>query len=277
MTLGLDMLAVLGSETIYEVQSRYSRIIVQEDDEGLRYLLFSENGPQQSVRCPGESGTLVLPYSRSMMVGLACVEKPAHILVVGLGGASIPSILRQHYPQAWIDCVEIDSAVIDVAKRFFDFQEDDRLRAHAVDGRKFIEETSHRYDLIFLDAYGNDVIPPSLTTREFLLAVRRALSTRGVVLGNIWSRASNPLYDSMLVTYRHVFKQVYLFDASQRGNIIFLAIPRGGILHREDLEQKAAAVSKKQNLGFDLGELIRSSYQDARELSLDAPLLKDPR
>jgi spermidine synthase len=277
LVLGLDVLAAFGNETIYKTNSPYNSIIVQEDSAGLRYLLFSENGALQSVRRPGEAGNLVLPYSRSMMVGLTCVEKPRRILVVGLGGASIPSYLHQHYPKARIDCVEIDSAVIDVAKRFFGFQEDDRLRAHAADGRKYIEETTHRYDIVFLDAFGDDYIPPSLTTREFLLAVRRVLSPRGIVLANVWGRFSNPLYDSMLVTYRDVFKQVYLFDVPLRGNIVFLAVPRTGTFHREDLAQKATAVSKKRSFGFDLGELVRSGYQDARELSLDAPVLLDPQ
>lgn len=273
---GLSVLTTLGHQILYRTNSFFNQIIVEEDAEGLRYLLFSENGAQQSVRRPGDSSALVLPYSRSMMVGLACVENPRRILVVGLGGASIPGFLHQRYPKARIDCVEIDPAVIDVAKRFFGFREDHRLRAFAADGRKFIEETPHRYDLIFLDAYGDDFIPPSLTTREFLSAVRRALSRRGILLANVWSRFSNPQYDSMLATYRTVFTQLYLFNVPNRGNIIFLAVPREGTLPCEDLTRRATAVSKKRNLGFDLGELVRDGYQDTRGLSLDAPILQDP-
>ncbi len=277
IVLGWGAVAAGGYPTIFETRSRYNHIIVQEDAEGLRYLLFSENGAHQSVRRPGQPGSLELPYSRSMMIGLACVQEPRRILVVGLGGGSIPSFLHLHYPRARIDCAEIDASVIDVAKRFFSFEEDARLQARLADGRKFIEETASRYDLIFLDAYGDDFIPPALATREFLLAVRRALSPRGIVLGNIWSRFSNPQYDSMLATYLDVFPQVYLFDVPAGGNIIFLALPRGGRLDREDLARKATTASDQRNFGFDLGALVRFGYQDARELELDAPVLADPK
>ncbi len=272
--LSLGVQANTGRQVIYQTRSAYNHIFVLEDAEGLRYLLFSENGAQQSVRRPGETNILELPYSRTMMVGLACVDPPERILVVGLGGGSIPSFLHARYPRAHIDCVEIDPAVIDVAKRFFDFREDDRLKAYAADGRKFIEDTKNRYDLVFLDAYGDDFIPPHLATREFLLAVRRILSPRGVVLGNIWSRASNHLYDSMVRTYQDVFEQLYLFQVPARGNVIFLAIPRPGRLSLDELARQAQAVTRQRQLGFDLGELIRSGHREV-QVDPDASVLRD--
>jgi spermidine synthase len=270
----LGLLAASDQRVIYETHSHYNHILVLEDEQGLRHLLFSEDGAQQSVRRPGETNALELPYSRTMMVGLACVGEPERILVVGLGGGSIPSFLHARYAQARIDCAEIDPAVIDVAKRYFGFCEDDRLKGHAADGRKFIEQTTNRYDLVFLDAYGDDQIPSSLTTRQFLQSVRRVLQPGGIVLGNVWSRLSNPLYDSMLRTYQEVFEQVYLFHVPARGNVIFLAIPRAGKLALDDLAQQAKAVSHQRNLGFDLEALVRFGYQEA-QMRGEARILED--
>src|SRR5229473_5089277 len=182
---------------IYEKASPYNTIIVTEDHKGLRTLLFERGGGRQSVVKPGDPDHLELPYARVALAGLALCEEPRRMLVVGLGGGSLPMFLRGHYPAAAIDVAEIDPDVVDVAKRFFGFREDERMRARVGDGRQFIENARQAdYDLIFLDAYGAESVPAHLTTREFLQAVRLAVAPSGVVVGNIWRSFSNPLYDS---------------------------------------------------------------------------------
>ena len=148
--------------------------------------------------------------------------------------------LRKHYPTAEIDAVDIDPEVVNVAKRYFDFREDARMRAYVGDGREFIERFRQPYDLIFLDAFSSDSVPPHLTTQEFLRAVRRALKPGGVVVGNVWSRLSNPLYDSMVRTYQEVFDDLYILDVQGAGNKILLALPRRQPLSRDDLAARAA-------------------------------------
>ena len=50
---------------------------------------------------------------------------------------------------------------------------------------------------------------------EFLQAVRAAVSPKGVVLANVWSRNSNPLYDSMVRTYQDVFEGLYIVEQKE--------------------------------------------------------------
>ena len=149
---------------------------------------------------------------KAMPVGLAFVKEPKRVLIVGLGGGTIPGFLHKHYPETSIDAVDIDPDVVDVAKRFFGFREDATMKAHVTDGRRFIEECKEPYDVIFLDAFGSDSIPYHLATREFLQAVRRATKPDGVVLGNVWSSSINRLYDSMVRTYQATFDELYIFD-----------------------------------------------------------------
>ena len=179
------------SALLYEKRSSYSTIVVTEDQDGLRTLSFGRGGARQSVVKVGDPDHIELPYARAMLVSLAVVRDPARVLVVGLGGGTLPSFLRRHYPEATIDAVDIDPDVIEVAKSHFGFREDARMRAHVRDGRKFIEEVAEPYDLIFLDAFSSDSIPRQLTTRQFLEAVRRALTSRGMVVANLWSQSSN--------------------------------------------------------------------------------------
>jgi spermidine synthase len=149
------------------------------------------------------------------------------------------------------------------------------LRAHAADGRKFIEESRERYDVVFLDAYGDDCIPQHLTTREFLRATRAILSPKGVVVGNVWGRTSNRLYDSMVRTYQDVFDELYVFPVPLRDNVILLGVPRKGEISREGLAKSAGKLAKAKDIPFDLGELVGSCFQDSRKLSIEGKVLED--
>src|SRR5712691_6725051 len=197
------VLACAAQTVIYEKASRYNTIVVTEDSKGLRTLLFERGGARQSVVKPGDPDHLELSYARVAFVGLALCEEPRRVLVVGLGGGTLPTFLRKYYPNAAIDVAEIDPDVVDVAKKYFGFREDERMHARTGDGRQFIENARQAdYDIIFLDAFGARDVPKHLTTLEFLQVVRRALMPDGVVVSNVWRPASNPLYDAMERTYQ---------------------------------------------------------------------------
>lgn len=254
------LLAAAQSRIIHEKESPYSTIIVSEDEEGLRTLSFERDGARQSVAKVNDPDHLELPYVRAMLTSLAMVRDPARVLVVGLGGGTLPIFLHRHYPKATIDAVDIDPDVVEVARVYFGFLEDERLRAHVQDGRKFIEECEQPYDLILLDAFSSDSIPRHLTTREFLEAVRRALRPRGAVVANLWSRGSNPLYDSMVRTYDVVFERLYLLDVPGAGNIILFAMPHRQQFTRDILEAQTRKLSVEWGVSFDLGEIVRHGF-----------------
>src|SRR6266702_5350332 len=223
-------LAALGcaaQTVIHERASPYNTIIVTEDYSGMRTLLFERGGARQSVVKPGDPDHLELPYARVAIAGLALCEEPRRILVVGLGGATLPMFLRRHYPSAAIDVAEIDPEVVDVAKKFFGFREDERMWGHIGDRRRFIENVPQPYyDIIYLDAYGAHDVPAHLTTQEFLRAVRRAVMPSGIAVGNVWRPSSKPLYYSMVRTYQEAFDELFILDAPGDVNDILLALPR---------------------------------------------------
>ncbi len=260
---------------LYEKDSAYNKIVVKEDERGLRSLHFGRDGGYQSVVKLGDPGHIELPYARTMLVGLAFVERPQRMLAVGLGGGTIPSFLHKHFPKAVIDVVEIDPDVVEVARKYFGFREEAGLEVHVEDGRRFIERCTRPYDLIFLDAYGEDFIPYRLATQEFLLAVRRALRPGGAVVANVWSRHSNPLHDSMLRTYQDVFSELYRFDVRRKGNKIFVALRRDGPISRESLAQRAREISRSERFHFDLSRDVEHGYHRETKGAISAPILRD--
>jgi len=269
------IVACAEEKVLYETQSSFNTILVTENDDGLRSLWFEKNGAQQSAVKVGDPDHLEIPYVRVAMAGLAFCEKPQWVLVIGLGGGSIPMFLHKHYPRASIDAVDIDPEVVNVARRFFGFREDTKMRAHVADGRKFIEDSRRPYDIIVLDAYGKDSIPHSLTTVEFLRAVKRALSPRGVVVSNVWSRQYNPLYDAMVRTYQEVFDEVYAFSMKEADNVILVGLPRVERFSRDALAQRAKRISNEKKFRFDLGELIAQGYELVSKKDPKARLLTD--
>jgi spermidine synthase len=260
---------------LYEKASAYNTIIVTQSASGLRTLLFAKDGARQSIVKPGDPDHLELAYARAVLVGLALCEEPRRILIVGLGGGTLPMFLRRHYPNATLDVVDIDPDIVYAAKQFFGFREDGHMQVHVADGRQFIENSRQPYDAIFLDAFGNDNVPAHLTTQEFLQAVRRAVKPNGVVVGNIWNRNSNPLYDSMVRTYQEVFDELYILEVHGDINMIMLALPRGQTLGRDELMQLARELSAARQFRFDLGDPVNYGFLHAQNKNPDGRVLRD--
>ena len=260
---------------LYEKASAYSTIVVTDEGEGLRALRFGRNGVRQSLVKPGDPEYLGLPYARVALAGMGLCEEPRRILIVGLGGGTLPAFLRRHYPDAVIDAVDIDPEVAFVAREYFGFKEDALMRIHVTDGRKFIEDTRQAYDAIFLDAFGSDAVPAHLTTREFLQAVRRAVTPGGVVIGNIWDRAYNRLYDSMVRTYRAVFEELFVVAVGDSGNRILFALPRRQPLARAELAGIIRGSEAARRFQFDMGGLVERGLLPAEEEGARGSILRD--
>ena len=261
-------------EVLFEGESAYNSILVSEDSEGRRYLQFEPGGPLQSVVTPGRPLQLELAYTRMMVAGLAFVPEPRRILVVGLGGGSLPMFLHTLLPEARIDVVEINPDVVAVARRYFGFQEDALLRVFVDDGRRFIESPGPRYDLIFLDAYGPRSIPEHLATREFLATARARLSEGGAVVGNVWE-SSRPLFDSMVRTYQASFPQLHTLDVPASANRILVGLAHPERHSRADLEARAEQLEREQGVPFDLSGLVARGYEEVTELTLRGRVLTD--
>jgi len=270
-------LAAAQDKILYQKQSPYSLVVVTEDDQGMRTLRFGTGGVRQSVAKVGDPDHLELPYAPVMLSGLALCPEPKRVLVVGLGGGSIPSFLHKHYPKTRVDAVEIDPVVVEVAKQFFGLNEDETLKTYVQDGRQFIEERPNTYDIIFLDAFGSESIPYHLATREFLQAVRRSITAQGVVLADVWGPGANRLYPSMVRTYQEVFDELYVLEVQGSANKILIALPKKLRVSREELAQRAGAISKQKQFRFDMAELVTYGYQYADEKDPTSQVLLDKK
>ncbi len=206
---------------------------------------------------------LALPYARLLPASFVFCTKLERMLIVGLGGGSLARFFRAHFPAMMIDVVELDPAVVEVARDHCGFEEDSHLRVHVEDGRDFIESTTGPYDVIILDSFDADSIPVHLTTLEFLHAVRTALTPAGIAVANVWGPAANPIYADMLLTYRATFDDVYIIDVSAPGTKLFVALKQPQEISRGAMIENAHQLSEKHAFRYDLGAEF-SGFRNSR-------------
>lgn len=245
-----------GEKILVAKHSAFQAIRLTEDAAGLRTLRLGGSAASQSIVKLGEPRHLELHYARVLPSCLALVQNPVRILIVGLGGGTLPFFFRSLFPRMTIDIVELDPGVLEVAKEYCGFEEDAEMRVYVDDGRDFIESSRGGYDIIVLDSFGAESIPAHLTTLEFVSSVRMALDPMGVAVANIWGRASNPLYAHMLLTYRAAFEDVYIFDVPTPGTKLFAALPRRQVITRDMVIQRAVEISRNHNFDYELSGSI---------------------
>jgi spermidine synthase len=209
---------------MFETTTRYHRLRVTED-AGVR-LLRLDRSPQSSMRVDDPYDT-DFEYPQYLHLALALNPTASRTLVIGLGGGTVVKQMWSAYPDMRIDAVEIDVAVVDVARRFFEVPDDERVRVLVGDGREFIERSTDTYDVVILDAYDDDRLPYHLTTREFFESVRARMTPDGVAAYNVigaldgkWSKPFRSLHRTMgLVWQRVVVFAVGIGADPRRGEV----------------------------------------------------------
>ncbi|ETJ48158.1 spermidine synthase [Pseudoalteromonas agarivorans] len=213
------------SNVVHEERSLYRNIIVDETHD-LRCLKFNTKSSQTSQSCMYKNNPdkLVFNYTKLTFASLLVTDNPKNVLIIGLGGGTLSNVIHALYPAAKIHNVEIDPAVLKVARNYFNFIENDAVTSSVQDGRIFIKRAAikkQKYDWIILDAFNGDYIPEHLLTKEFFEEVKSVLADGGVIAANTFS--SSKLYEHESATYHAVFGDFINVSRANRSNRIILA------------------------------------------------------
>lgn len=146
-----------------------------------------------------------------------------NILLIGGGTLTMPRIFLKQSPNSLVDVVEIDGELLEVAKKYFYFSDDHRIKNITADGRTFINHQNvKKYDGIYIDAFkSSDTIPYQLTTREALSGLDRIMKEDGLVMTNILASISGKgsvFLSSEYLTYKEVFPHVLIFAMGDPAN-----------------------------------------------------------
>jgi spermidine synthase len=214
---------------LFDDDSAYNYIQVQEDQNGYRYLYLNEGQGIHSQWHPTQ-----IAYQRTWDFFLSApyfndsfaLSDMQSLLVIGLATGTIP---RQHiavYGNISIDGIEIDPEIIRVGAQYFDMNREKMpsLNAIAQDGRYALRNLSQPYTVIGIDAYRPPYIPWHLTTVEFFQEVKSHLAKNGVVVINVGrTNTDRRLIDALTNTLLQVFPSVHAMDVPSSFNTILVA------------------------------------------------------
>lgn len=193
--------------------------------EGRRVSLCFDRETVQSTMNLDDPNRLELEYTRAMMLFLLFNPAPRSILMIGLGGGSLPKYCHYHVPECDITVVEINPAVIALREVFQVPPDGPRFRVLEGDGAMHVRETPARHDVILVDGFSPQGQPEALATRDFYDACRAALQPDGVLVVNFDSdpAGSDPLLARLEAVFDGGVKSLLTDGGSNR--IVLAATP----------------------------------------------------
>lgn len=173
-------------ETIYETSSKYNQNIrVLKIGEVLK---LSVNNIVQSLSKNSKNATrLYWGEVVNVLKEQTQDNPPKMILILGMGGGTIPHLLRTAFPTAKLVSVEIDPVIVEIARKYFDL---DSIPNHQVvigDAFRFVVDpesygfSKHQFDAIIVDVVFGDESSDLVSSGNFLGALK-ALSMPGSLI-----------------------------------------------------------------------------------------------
>ena len=222
--------AAAGATILYEDESAYNYIQVQEDASGNRYLYLNEGQGIHSqwnrdVYNYGRTWDffLVAPYFNNPPHAPDDVESLA---IIGLAAGTIARQYTHVYGGIPIDGIEIDPGIIHAGELYFDMNASamPNLTVYPEDGRYMLNQLDKRYSIVGIDAYRPPYIPWHLTTVEYFQEVRDHLTDDGVAVINVGRTSTDRrLVDALAGTLLQVFPSVHALDVPYSFNTILVA------------------------------------------------------
>nr|WP_232702804.1 fused MFS/spermidine synthase [Halobacterium wangiae] len=262
----------VGEDTLYEDQTAYSELRVGEAD-GVRTLYL--DGVRHSAMYTDDRDGYVFEYSKYAHVPMLWQDDVDRVLFIGGGGFSGPKRFAEEY-DVTVDVVEIDPGVVHAAEEYFGVSEGPNFDVHVEDGRRFLEQTNHTYDLVVLDAYQRDAVPFHLTTVEFMELAASKLDDDGALVANVISArsgAGSAFFRAEMKTMERAFPHVYAFPTSDTDALqnIEIVATKGQSWSQSELE----ALAGTRDVGVDLtGAVTRYTHPSEVETG-DVPVLTD--
>ncbi|HXN78810.1 MAG TPA: fused MFS/spermidine synthase [Candidatus Dormibacteraeota bacterium] len=207
---------------LYEKESAYNYIQVVHDGSKTELILNEGQAihsiyDTQNLLTGGPWDYMVI--ADSFRPAQSTEPEPKSVAILGLaGGTAARQYTAAFGDQVQITGVEIDPAILDVARRYFHLDEPN-VHPVVADARYWLDTHSGKFDVIALDAYQQPYIPFHLTTREFFSQVRGHLSPGGVAVVNVGRTTTDyRLVDAIASTMAAVYPSVFLVDVPEFTN-----------------------------------------------------------
>ncbi|MBB3221846.1 methyltransferase domain-containing protein [Pseudoduganella umbonata] len=180
-------------------------------------------GEVQSQMDLADPHRLVLAYARAMMCFVLFKPRPAHIVMVGLGGGSLAKFCHRYLPDARITVLELSADVIALREHFAVPPDSERFHVIHADAAHHMPRLAGSADVLLVDGFDAAGLPPVLGSARFYADCRRALKPDGLLVANMFSY--DPHYGAMKHRLRQAFSDnVCQFRGIAGNNHILFAL-----------------------------------------------------
>lgn len=154
---------------------------------------------------------LVFWYTQQLAAVAAAADKRDDILVLGGGAYTLPRYLAEKYPNSTIDVVEIDPKLADISRQYFNYEDRSNIRLISDDARSYVNQTTKKYDIVFVDVYSDTHVPFTMLTREYGDRIDAITKPEGIVAANMiagLTHGCGTLLNALDAPYRNHFPHV---------------------------------------------------------------------
>lgn len=165
---------------------------------------------------------LDLEYTRTMMGFVLFNPEPQDIAMIGLGGGSLAKFCYRHLKTSRIRVVEINPHVIALRDEFHVPADDERFTVVRGDGAQFVRCRATRSDVLMVDGFDSDGLPPRLCSQRFYDDCHEILQPDGIMVVNL--HYGHARFEIYLDRIRRSFDDsVFVIDGVDLGNSIVFA------------------------------------------------------
>jgi spermidine synthase len=240
------------AKILYQKQSMFNDIAVIR--RGNTITLWSGDNKQTEIEVgKGTPFRTSLEYSQGCFLALSFHPDPVSILVLGLGGGAIPTLLQTFLESSIIHVVELDPEMGTIAQRFFHFTPSERLQLFISDAFNFVKASAGRYDLVLIDAYIENRLAKNIRTTAFMTECARIINPGGILVANLMT-GDKALYNRMIKILGQLFEDLWLLPMSISTNTLAFASTRK--ISTAILRQQTERLPKQISFDFKLPSLI---------------------
>ncbi|KAL8026594.1 hypothetical protein ABFX02_14G038400 [Erythranthe guttata] len=196
-------------------------------------------------------------------------------VIIGLGAGLLPMSLRNYVPTLKIEVVESDPVVLNVAKEYFGFEEDDCLKVHITDAMKFVKEraghNSSKIDVLIIEVDSSDsssglICPEAeLVEEPFLLAAKDSLSDKGLFIlmfATCYPGVRAAAYSKLQTVFS---SNLFIMHVDKGFSELIFALKKDSpVIGEEELAQACEAL--RRSLEHNKGEWVKRALDDSKKI-----------
>ena len=182
-------LETVNGARVHHIRDLYGHIMITLNSKEPQSVVLSSDTTTHGSQLTADAAARRRPtlyFTESTGVGRVLerlqAERPAmRVGVIGLGAGILSAYARK---SDTYDFWDIDPKIIRVAREYFTFVTESAGQINLIqrDGRKALEDSRSEYDLLVVDAFTGDGIPPHLLTREAIALYQRRLAVHDGLL-----------------------------------------------------------------------------------------------